>query len=171
MPISYIARRRLSRLVLVAALSLYAAFTSAQESKPPEQPAPQTWTLNCSGAAAQSELACTLSQVLIVKDSNKRILTAVVARRDGKLMLDLGLPHGLNLPKGVDIWIDEAARKTYPIVTADQNGSYAMIALDEALIGALKKGSLLNVAVTAHAGNEIVLQLSLTGFSAGISRL
>ena len=46
-----------------------------------------------------------------------------------------------------------------------------MIALDDALIGALKKGKLLNVAVTAHAGNEIILQLSLTGFSAGFSRL
>jgi invasion protein IalB len=159
------------RLALGAAFSLHTGSTYAQESKPPEQAAPQTWTLNCSGAAAQSELACTLSQVLVVKDSGKRVLTAVVAKRDGKLTLNLGLPHGLNLPKGVDIWIDEAARKTFPIVTADQKGSYAMIVLDDALIGALKKGQLLNVAVTAHAGNEIILQLSLTGFSAGFSRL
>ena len=163
--------RWLPGLMFGAALLSHAGLASGQEGKPPEPAPSQTWTLNCSGAAAQSELACTLSQVLIMKEGGMRVLTAVVAKRDGKLVLNLGLPHGLNLPKGVDVWIDEAARQNYPIVTADQKGSYAMITLDDALIGALKKGNLLNVAVTAHTGNEIILQLSLTGFSAGFSRL
>lgn len=161
-------RCRLGRMAL--ALGLFASPAAAQEAKPAEPPA-QTWTLNCSGAAGQGELACTLSQVLIVRDSGQRVLTAVVAKRDGKMVLNLGLPHGLNLPKGVDVWIDEAARENHPIITADQKGSYAIIALDDKLVAALKKGKLLNVAVTGFTGNEIILQLALNGFSAGFSRL
>lgn len=159
---------RLGRMAL--ALALLAGPAAAQETKPAQAPA-QSWTLNCSGTAGQDELACTLSQVLLVKDSGQRVLTAVVAKRDGKMVLNLGLPHGLDLPKGVDIWVDEAARVNHPIVTADQKGSYAIITLDDRLVAALKKGQLLNVAVTGFTGNEIILQLSLNGFSAGFSRL
>ncbi len=155
---------------VAVAFTLLAVPAAAQETQPAEAPA-QTWTLNCSGTAGQGELACTLSQVLVVKDSGQRVLTAVVAKRDGKMVLNLGLPHGLNLQKGVDVWIDEAARENHPIVTADQKGSYAIIALDDKLVAALKKGKLLNVAVTGFTGNEIILQLSLNGFSAGFSRL
>jgi len=166
-----LAWRRLQALALAAPLLFTAGLAGGQEEKPAAPAPAQTWTLNCSGAAGQAQLACTLSQVLVMKDSGKRILTAVVTKPEDKFLLNLGLPHGLNLPKGVDMWIDDAPRQNYPIVTADQKGSYAMIALDDALIAALKKGKLLNVAVAAYAGNEIVLQLSLTGFSAGFSRL
>jgi invasion protein IalB len=152
------------------ALLFLVGLASGQEASPSKQSAP-TWTVNCSGAAGQAELACTLSQTLIMKDKGQRVLTAVVTKRDGKYVLNLGLPHGLDLPKGVDVWIDEAARTNHRIVTADQKGSYAVIALDDKFIAALKQGQLLNVAVTAYAGDEIILQLSLNGFTAGFARL
>ncbi|MEQ1951995.1 invasion associated locus B family protein [Mesorhizobium yinganensis] len=160
-----------ARTVLLAgcATGLLAVQPSlAQEVATP--PAP-TWTISCSGEANQAKLACTLTQTLIMKDKGQRVLTAVVTNNDGKPLLNLGLPHGLNLSKGVDIWIDEAARQNFPIVTADQKGSYAIIALKDTFINAMKQGKLLNVAVTAFAGNEIILQLSLNGFSAGFARL
>jgi len=145
----------------------------AQEAaKPPQADTqPKGWTVNCSAPAGQTELACTLAQTLVVKDSGQRVLTAVVMRRDGKYVLNLGLPHGLNLPKGVDLWIDDGPRANHPIMTADQKGSYTTVALDQALLTALKKGHLLNVGVVAFNGNEIILQLSLDGFTAGLARL
>jgi invasion protein IalB len=158
---------RLAGVLVVCLLMAQAA--SAQEAND-AAPAP-TWTVNCSGAAGQAELACTLTQTLVMKDKGQRVLTAVVTNRDGKPMLNLGLPHGLNLPKGVDIWIDDKARQNFPIVTADQKGSYAIVALKDTFIAAMKQGKLLNVAVTAFAGDEIILQLSLNGFSAGFAKL
>jgi invasion protein IalB len=161
-----------ARAVLLAAcaMGLMAAQPSLAQEAAGTPPAP-TWTINCSGDASQAKLACTLTQTLIMKDKGQRVLTAVVTNNDGKPLLNLGLPHGLSLAKGVDIWIDEAARQNFPIVTADQKGSYAIVALKETFINAMKQGKLLNVAVTAFAGNEIILQLSLNGFSAGFARL
>ena len=48
-----------------------------------------------------------LIRIAVIAD-RQRVLTAVVTKRDGKYVLNLSLPHGLNLPRGVDIWIDEA---------------------------------------------------------------
>jgi invasion protein IalB len=163
--------RRLAATVLLSGLAWSGAAFAQQAATPAPEPAQQTWTVNCSGAAGQNELACTLTQVLVVKDSGQRVLTAVVAKRDGKYLLNLGLPHGLNLPKGVDVWVDEGPRVNHPIVTADQKGSYATVTLDDKLVAVLKKGTTLNVAVTAFAGNEIILQLSLNGFTAGFAKL
>ncbi|MDQ6434694.1 invasion associated locus B family protein [Mesorhizobium sp. LHD-90] len=172
MIISGFGRLAAARAVFLAACAM--GFIAAQPSLAQEAagtpPAP-TWTINCSGAAGQAKLACTLTQTLIMKDKGQRVLTAVVTNNDGKPLLNLGLPHGLNLPKGVDIWIDDKARQNFPIVTADQKGSYAIVALKDTFIAAMKQGKLLNVAITAFAGDEIILQLSLNGFSAGFTKL
>lgn len=158
---------RLGVPLMVLALCLPA--TAQQKEAAPPKPA-QSWTVNCA-SGANGELACALSQVMVVKDSGQRVLTVSVLKEQGGIIMRLSLPHGLDLPKGVDVWIDEAPRKNNPIVTADKSGSYAVIALTDAMIAELKQGTQLNVAVTAFAGKEIVLQLSLAGFTAGFAKL
>jgi len=162
-------------LFLVAASTVLGSLTpsGAQDAAAPAPAATpaQGWAVNCSAPAGQADLVCTLTQTLVVKDSGQRVLTAVLMRRDGKYLLNLGLPHGLNLPKGVDLWIDDAKRTNHPILTADQKGSYATVTLDDGWLAALKKGRLLNVGVFAFNGNEIILQLTLDGFTAGLARL
>jgi invasion protein IalB len=141
----------------------------AQQKEAAPKP-PQSWTVNCA-SGANGELACALSQVMVVKDSGQRVLTVSVMKDAGAFAMRLSLPHGLDLPKGVDVWVDEAPRRNNPIVTADKSGSYAVIKLTDAMIAELKQGTQLNVAVTAYAGKEIVLQLSLAGFTAGFAKL
>lgn len=167
-------RSTVGKLLAVAAtvafLAQSVAPALAQDAPAPAQPT-AGWTVNCAGAAGQADLVCTLVQTLVVKENGQRVLAAVVVRRQDGLVLNLGLPHGLDLAKGVDLSIDEGERARHPIVTADEKGSYAMIALDDALLAALKKGRLLNVAVSAYGGDEIILRLSLAGFTAGLARL
>jgi len=155
-------------IALLAMIGFAPAYAQQQETPP--KPA-QTWTVNCASSGGNAELACTLSQVLIVKESGQRVLTVSVMKVAGAFTMRLGLPHGLNLPKGVDVWIDQAERRNHPIVTADKSGSYASIDLDAAAIAALKQGTQLNVAVKAYSGDEIVLQVSLAGFTAGFAKL
>ena len=69
------------------------------------------------------------------------------------------------------MWTDDQPRKTYPIVTADQKGSYAIMALDEKMLGELRKGTTLHVGVTPYSGDPIVLEMALTGFAAGYAKL
>ena len=160
-----------ARRVALAVLLVGAAVHPAPAQDGGGQAAAPNWTVNCSGAAGQAELTCTLSQALYVKDKGQRVLTAVVTKKAGKSVLNLGLPHGLDLPKGVDVWIDDAQRRNHPIATADQKGSYAIVAMDDAMLAAMRKGKVLNVAIKAYSGDEVILQLSLTGFSAGYARL
>ncbi len=59
------------------------------------------------------------------------------------------LPHGLNLPEGVQMWIDEGARSKYVLGTADQKGSYAVLPLSTALAAPQTSGAPQNDAEAA----------------------
>jgi invasion protein IalB len=162
-----------------AAFAVLAAIVSAaaqtgKDARPNgEAPAnKQPWVVECNNRATGDVLVCQMSQTLIAQDSGQRILAAVITRKDAKtLAMTLALPHGLNLPNGIDFWVDEGARTKFPIETADQNGSYATIELGAAQLGALRKGTLANVAVKATGGDELILQLSLVGFSSAVDKL
>lgn len=147
----------------------------AQETTPAAPPAPAgpPWVINCTTQNTGGVLVCVMSQVLIAKNTNQRVLAAEIFKdaKSGGYMLRLSLPHGLNLPEGVQMWIDEGARSKYVIGTADQNGSYAVLPLSTDLLAALKRGTILNVAVKANSGDEIILQLSLSGFTAAIEKV
>lgn len=170
------------KTALAAAVFLAAAAGSgsalAQDEAAPSAPAeaarPQApWVVECSNRSTGDAMVCQMSQLLVAKKNGQRVLSAAITRKpDGKsVQLTLGLPHGLSLPAGVQLFIDNAERMTFPIDTADQNGSYATIDLTPKLLASLKKGTLLNVAVKAKGGNELILQLSLTGFGTALERL
>lgn len=160
----------LAQAMLPIVTPLPALAQEQTEAQQPEKPVP-SWTVSCSSSGAQGQLVCSLSQIILLKDSGQRVLSVTVGPEKSGLVLKLGLPHGLSLAKGVDIWIDKAKRQNHPIVTADQKGSYAMIPLDDGMVGALKQGTVLNVAVTAFAGSELVLQIPLAGFTAAFAKL
>ncbi|PXA96871.1 invasion associated locus B family protein [Nostoc sp. 3335mG] len=141
----------------------------AQEAAPAAPVRP--WQVTCVSQQTGPDLVCSMGQTLLAGQTGQRVVSANITRQDGKLVMQLALPHGLRLPDGVDIAVDGGARSSFTIVTADQNGSYAEVPLDDALLGALRAGQILEVVVQAYDGGEIVLQLSLAGFTEAIGRL
>jgi len=142
--------------------------TAAQAATAKKQP----WTVTCAGEGAEGDLTCAASQTLVAKGTGQRVLTVSVAKADGgALAATLALPHGILLTDGVKIAIDQGQRTTFPITTADQNGSYATVKLDAAMLATMKRGSTFDVRVTAATGGEIDLPISLSGFSAAIAKL
>ena len=137
----------------------------------PSPPNPQPWAINCAGQGAAGDLVCVMSQGLIAKNTGQRVLTVAISRAASGYAARLSLPHGLDLPEGVEVWIDDGPRTKHVIATADQNGSYAVVPLDEAMIAAMKKGTILNVLVKAASGDEVTFQLSLNGFTAALARI
>lgn len=81
----------------------------------------------------------------------------------------LALPHGLALAKGVSLSIDGGAATQHTINTADTNGSYARIPLNNGLIDAMKAGNKAVIVVGNASGNNINLELSLNGFSSSLA--
>jgi invasion protein IalB len=151
-------------------LAAQTAAKPAQEA--PAPPNPQPWSINCNGQGPAGALVCVMTQGLIAKNTGQRVLSVAIAKTPaGAYSATLSLPHGLNLPEGVQVWIDEGQRAKHAITTADQNGSYAIVPLDQAMIGSMKKGTILNVLVKSASGDEVTFQLSLNGFTAALERV
>lgn len=114
-----------------------------------------------------------MSQVLATKETRQRVLAATVLRdqRDGKAIMRLSLPHGLMLPKGVKVAVDGGQAKSFPILTADKNGSYAIIVLEGELASELQSGKIIVVSVERFAGGEVDFRLTLEGFGEGFAKL
>lgn len=151
----------------------------AQETAAPKQdavtaPAPPAiaWTLNCASGATGT-LECQMSQNLTESKSGQRVLTVTIRKqpKDGTMALLLALPHGLYIPSGASYQIDQGAKNAVAIQTSDQNGAYAAVPLNEALIAALKAGTTLNVAMESLARSPVTIPLSLNGFTAAFDKL
>ncbi len=159
--------------VFPAAADDKAAAGKAAKAETAAAPNLQPWMVSCASAGADDALACTVSQTLIAKQTSQRVLTVTVAKdpASGELVATLGLPHGLLLTEGVDVFVDDGKPTRFPIVTADQNGSYAKVPLDGTRLGELKHGSILNIRVRSASNAEIVMQISLAGFTAATAKI
>lgn len=171
-------RTRTALLPILACLmfgfAMPAAAQTPKDARVADQPNPQPWTISCTGRGNSGELACTASQTLVAKNTGQRALAVSISRNAqsaGGYVARFSLPHGVSLPDGIEVGIDQAARTRHVIGVADQNGSYATVALDEARIAAMKRGSILNVRIKGANGDEVILQLSLAGFTAALAKL
>jgi invasion protein IalB len=134
---------------------------------------PQPWTVNCTSNAQTGDLVCTMSQVLIASQSNQRLVGASVYRPQpsAAAIMRLSLPHGILLQKGVDVWVDAGKPTNFPIIIADQNGSYADVELGANMLVSLQGGGVLHVGVSAGSGERVEFSLSLKGFTAAFAKL
>lgn len=156
-------------------LLLAGAAATAQQNnadQPPAQPPVNSWTINCASAGDVNALDCLMSQSLTEAKTGQRVLTITIRRQpDTKYALVLMLPHGIYLPAGVSYSIDGKEKAAATIQTADQNGSYAVVPMEVALVKALKAGTRLDVGVETAQRQPLVLPISLTGFSATYDKL
>jgi invasion protein IalB len=144
----------------------------AQAEAPAEAAPAQSWTVNCSSQGTGGDLVCAMSQTLIAKNTGQRVVSAAVFRSpQGGYAMRFSLPHGIMLPAGIEVWIDEGQRSKHEIATADQNGSYSTMPVNDATAGALRAGQILNLLVKAASGDEIIFQLSLKGFTQAFAKL
>ena len=183
---------RIIRVFLIAALSvpgLLAAVpgaglsaATAQETPatpapikvgPPNNDNPQPWTVNCTSQGVNADLVCNMTQVLVQADTNARLVGTTVFRPDtsGAAVMRINLPHGIRLPDGVDVWIDDKAATKHVIGIADQNGSYSDVPLDGNMLVSLQAGNFLRLGVLTGAGERIEFELSLKGFTAAFAKL
>lgn len=140
------------------------------------QPAGPAWQLVCPPAAASAAPAasqpCSLVQNLLAGEQKQRLLTVILQRtpQSGHNMT-VALPHGVLFPGGVSLQVDEAPEKPLVVQTSDQNGAYTGIAVDAALLTALRGGKTLKIGFTAGNGQRIVVPVTLKDFPAGLVAL
>lgn len=178
-----------STATLVAAAFCLTGIASAQsltnKSKtiPKQAPAKQTkqgnaWAVNCGGGQGGGELVCQMVQNVVVqnnKNKTRQRLVSVVIRPAKKAenhQMVIAAPHGLNLPQGVELKVDESEKIIkFPFKTSDRTGTYASEPISDDLLEAMRKGRKLNVAYTFANGRKINIPLGLLGFTAAYNKL
>jgi len=169
--------------LFVLVMASVAGLPAIAQPATPEQPdrtevklVTSNWQLNCRPVGTAQDLLCEASQTVSVQGSGQTLLVALVSpwQQDGAAtpyLLRFQLPHGLDIPAGVAMKIDDAAMPSPVIQTSSQAGIFARAPLDDALLAAMKKGKLMTVGLTALNGSALTVPVSLNGFTAVFGKL
>jgi invasion protein IalB len=130
------------------------------------------WTLVCPDMNASAEpVSCSLVQALVEADSNKLVFRLEVAYGPrGNLLLIVGVPRGVSLPRGIEYSAD--GKKAYRLVfqTCEQ-GCRALLIIPEELKQAMLKGTEGKVSLYTRNDRPLRATSSLKGFAAGFAAL
>lgn len=130
------------------------------------------WQVACT--APEGSVHCAMSQTQVRGKNRQRVLSIeLTTADDGKAANGvLVLPFGLKLARGVTYQLDEGPTGAIqPVRTCLPVGCLVDIAFDANTVASLRGGSQLNVVATADGGREMVLSVSLTGFSSAYDRV
>jgi len=135
-----------------------------------------SWQLGCKPFGADNKLLCEVSRSVALKKTGKVLLSLFVtpwkqAKATAPYILRLQLPHGLNLPAGVQIQIDDGKQHDVTYQTTNQNGVFARIGLSGKILPLLQKGKNLNVRFSAINDSTITIPVPLSGFSAVFAKI
>ncbi|MEQ8399438.1 MAG: invasion associated locus B family protein [Roseitalea porphyridii] len=131
------------------------------------------WVVQCATDAGEQD-RCQMSQILTAEGTGDHVMTVVlrVADEGAGLTGLVRLPHGLDLPAGVALDVDErGAPLRAAIGTSDAAGVYAQLPLDARMVAAMRAGRTLNVSMRSVKGEVITLGVSLAGFTAAAEAL
>lgn len=146
------------------------ALANAQEAAPQAGPpaaestAPN-WLVSCSNQMDATKLGCSMSQSVVLAANGARLMTAVVQPVAEGHELALVLPFGLDLQAGVQLLVDKADWQKLPISTCEAGACFSTMTLDSAAISKLSKANALDVKLINRQGEEVVLNLTLAGFT------
>jgi invasion protein IalB len=105
------------------------------------------WNVTCQSAANDKGLNCRMSRAVVLKEKRKLLLRVTVSlpAETKKPSLLIQLPHGLFLPAGAKVGIDDKKPKQLVLQTCDQKGCYAASPIPDEQLAAMKKGQRLKV--------------------------
>ncbi|WP_067223648.1 invasion associated locus B family protein [Stappia indica] len=162
----------LAVLFITGSLGLAAAQDAAPKPAEGGAAAPN-WIVQCSEATDKAPKRCRALQNIVMQEGGQRLLTVVVEPREGapNHALVLALPHGVFLPAGTQIRIDEGEPVAMAIQTSDANGAYAGTAISDELLASMKKGQRLIVAFKTAQQQDLAIPVTLIGFTSAYGQL
>ncbi len=136
-------------------------------------PTPPDWVVTCTPDTDATKSTCQMAQSLFAEETGQPLVQAVIRPQseDRQMGMLLTLPHGLYFPPGLSIRVDQGKVTDVAIQTSDQSGVYAAMPLTEEFVTAMKLGNNLNIALQYADGREVVLPLTLMGFTAAMEKL
>ena len=143
------------------------AAKSAPKAQAPQIP----WLVNC--AAVKGKSACQAIQRLTIRKTGQLLISVSVRippkSKNAAMMLQL--PHGLFIPEGVSLKIDDQAAKKHPIQTCDARGCYVGLPIDSRMLKSLRGGKTFSIGFKNLTKKDILIPLSLGGFEEAYKKL
>lgn len=129
------------------------------------------WLVQCASVKGQS--ACQATQRLTIRKTGQLLfaMTVRIPPKSKNAAMMLQLPHGIYLPAGLSMAIDNQGAHKHEIQTCDQKGCYAGLPIDEKFLAGLKKGKTISVTFQNLAKKDIKLGISLSGFEEAYKKL
>ena len=128
------------------------------------------WTVRCS--TTDDTRRCWMGQSLQREPGGEQLLLVELALKEGATHLGVLAPFGLLLSAGIMLKVDDHAPSKQEFRTCLPPGCISEAALGEHRLAELRAGTRLEITmVVADSGAPLVLDMSLSGFTAAHSRL
>lgn len=168
-------RSRFVRTAIAATGAVCLALPAfAQDSKSNQvntKPKLPQWIVSCSNANAEAKLLCQMQQTLFISSTGQRVLSVTIEKIGKVHRATMLLPHGIDLTKQVLWAVDDGEKSALSVASADQNGSYFGFELTNDAIASLSAGKTLRVETQPLTGEELKIELSLSGFASAFEIL
>lgn len=153
----------------VGALALAASTLAAAQ----QSAGPVNWLVNCSNTGEAGALTCQMSQSVVVRETGQRLLNIMIRKGETPTTpaMMLTLPHGLYLPAGVKMSIDDTPVQDLEVQTCQPTGCFAGMAVSEGLLEAMRQGSALQFEVQDLQRRPIKLNSTLSGFTSAYQQI
>jgi len=158
-----------------AVLSLLAVlcfFFSAQgKANPP--PDDDVWQVRCSAEENDPSRECEIFQRLITTEGGQRVAEFAVGfpKEEPHARGVIILPLGILLTDDIEMQIDDNEKFRFKARYCTNQGCFAFIALDDKILGMLKKGTRAKIECKAFNGKPININMSLKGFTASLKKV
>jgi len=132
----------------------------------------KAWTMRCEAPEGAAKI-CHLFQVAKDEESGRDLVHVAVGYRGDRAepLAIISVPLGVFLPPGVAMQVDQGKPIRAPFEICDPDACRAGFPLTPDMVSSLKGGVALNVTLENAVGQKKALQISLSGFTAGINAL
>jgi invasion protein IalB len=130
------------------------------------------WIVLCSKAEAKQ--ICLMTQQQRKNDTKQLVIAAEISTdQNDQIRGTIILPFGLQLAAGVTVQVDDGVvSNPSPFATCLPTGCIVQVLLDAPTLQTLRGGSNVKLVAKAHdSGQNVLLGLSLKGFSTALDRL
>lgn len=130
------------------------------------------WIVLCSQAEAKQ--ICLMTQQQRKNDTKQLVIAAEISTdQNDQIRGTIILPFGLQLAAGVTVQVDDGVvSNPSPFATCLPTGCIVQVLLDATTLQTLRGGSNVKLVAKAHdSGQNVLLGLSLKGFSTALDRL
>jgi len=122
----------------------------------------------------EGKTTCEVSQTLqIDKDGQVSFAMRItLSKQADKVLMEVALPLGLDLPAGIALQVDESNEINIPFATCIAQGCAAVVMAEEEFLNQLRKGATLKVAFRPFSqAQSVLLNTSLRGFTSAMQVL